>query len=220
MAAVARGDQLCRDTHAIAGPADAAFKDVLHAERIRNTADVVFLASEGECGRSSDDRQAWHVRQCVDDLFGQPVTEVFVFLVSAHVRERQHRDGGSGMVVARREGMMKCFLELFARLKAILGRLCETTCHDPSESCWNRNWQGPWFVTQDRAQSLSRRVAGKGAHSCEHFVEDSAEAENVGARIEHTAISLLRRHVCRGSYQSPDSSSGHIRRVVCQPGQT
>src|SRR5438552_1369354 len=54
-----------------------------------------FFALEGECRGARRNFQPRHFSQRVDDLFGQPVTEILVILVAAHIGEGQHGDGGS-----------------------------------------------------------------------------------------------------------------------------
>jgi hypothetical protein len=77
--------------------AHAAFKDVCDAECFGDLDDVLLLASK-RGGRSARDYlQSLNFGEQVQYLLGQPVAEVFVFLVAAHVGERQHGDGGPAL---------------------------------------------------------------------------------------------------------------------------
>ena len=102
-------DQLRGDAHALAGPADAAFEHRRHVERLRDRRDVDVLALERERRRARRDAQAADLGQHVQQFLRQPVGEVLVLLVAAHVDERQHGDrwgfarGGRGGCGGRRD---------------------------------------------------------------------------------------------------------------------
>src|SRR5688500_11283047 len=57
-----------------------------------NLTDVLVLSLEGERRRPGRHTKRLDLAQCVDDLFGHTVGEVFVLRIGTHVRERQHGD--------------------------------------------------------------------------------------------------------------------------------
>ena len=63
-------------------------RTVVTPQRVGDLADVLGLALEGECRSSGGHLQALNLRQEIDDLLGQPVAEVFIFLITTHVGER------------------------------------------------------------------------------------------------------------------------------------
>ena len=60
------------------------------------------LAFEMKGRRSRDDSQAFDLPQRADDVFGDPVREVFVFFAAAPVLERQDNDRRSRLADSRR----------------------------------------------------------------------------------------------------------------------
>jgi len=92
VAAVASRDELRGHPNAIAGLANAPFEDVSDIEDLGDPADVFLLPPECKRRRSRNDLQSGRLDQQVDDLFGQPIAEVFVLRVRAQVREGQHRN--------------------------------------------------------------------------------------------------------------------------------
>jgi hypothetical protein len=56
------------------------------------------------------------------------------------------------------------------------------------------------FFLQNRAHRVGGRGAVERPLARQHFVENRAQAENVGARVERLAPDLLRRHVSRRSH--------------------
>ena len=85
-------DQLRGDAHAGARLAHAAFEDVSDAELARRVLDVDLLALETERRVARDDRQRRNLRQIGDDVLADPVAEIFLLRISAHILERQHAD--------------------------------------------------------------------------------------------------------------------------------
>ena len=92
MQAAARVDQLRSDADPVAHPLHAALENVVHAEVPRDRRDIFILSLVGERGGASRHAQIRHMRDRVQDLFGDAVAEVFVRRIAAHVNERQHRD--------------------------------------------------------------------------------------------------------------------------------
>ena len=77
-----------------AAPADAPLEDVAHAERPRDLAHVLRLALVGEGRVPGNDEEPRHLRQVGDQVLRDPVREVGLLRLAAHVLERQDRDGG------------------------------------------------------------------------------------------------------------------------------
>jgi hypothetical protein len=92
MAAVGGRDQLRGDADAAPGPPHAAFQDRRHSQSFGNLANVQLFTAKRKRRRPSNHLQPRNLRQSVDDLLGQPVAEIFLLLVAAHVGERQNRD--------------------------------------------------------------------------------------------------------------------------------
>ena len=86
-------DELRGHPDAVPGSAHAAFQDVLYSQRLGDFGDVLLLAAERERGSAGNHLQARNFGEQVQDFFGQPVAEVFVLFVRAHVGEGQDRDG-------------------------------------------------------------------------------------------------------------------------------
>src|SRR5262249_7073429 len=57
---------------------------------------------EGECGVPRYHMERGDLAQIGDDIFADPITEVFLLRVAAHVRERQHTDGWTFWFLALR----------------------------------------------------------------------------------------------------------------------
>jgi len=92
MRPVLRADQLRSDAEAVGGPAHATFENARDAERFRDLSNVDVPAFEGERRGARNHFQAGYLHQSVDDLFGEAVAEVLLFLVAAEVGEREDRD--------------------------------------------------------------------------------------------------------------------------------
>ena len=91
--AVLSVDQLRSHADSASRSTDAPFKNRPDAERLCDPADVLLLAAEGEGRCARGDLEVGDMGQQVDQLLGQAVAEVLVVRVSAHVGEREHRDG-------------------------------------------------------------------------------------------------------------------------------
>ena len=73
------------------GP-DAAFEDITDRELEGNLADVdgSSLVGEGRIARDNEQPAQAGERRC--NILGDPVREIFLFEITAHIRERQYRD--------------------------------------------------------------------------------------------------------------------------------
>ena len=86
-------DQLRADAQPIAGLADAAFDEVADAQLASDRADVGRLTLEQERGVARRDRQRRDLGQIGGDVLADPVAEIFLLRVAAHVGEGQDADG-------------------------------------------------------------------------------------------------------------------------------
>ena len=101
MKAVGGGDQLHRDAQLVAGAAHAAFQHLRDAERAADLAQVFVAVLEIERRRAPRDLHARNVREVVDQLLSEPVSEIVAVGVVAETGERQYRDRVRG---GRRNG--------------------------------------------------------------------------------------------------------------------
>ena len=93
--ATARGvDELRVDANVGAAFAHAAFQDITNAERLRDLSHVVRFAFVRERGIAGDDEQSRHLGQIGDEVLGDPIGEIRLFGIAAHVVERQDGDRG------------------------------------------------------------------------------------------------------------------------------
>ena len=90
LVSIRRIDQLRRDTHAVAGTAHAPFEDVLDIEPGADFADIQILAAQRKRGGPGSDAQTRQSCKRADHFLGQAIAEIFVFLVSAEIREREN----------------------------------------------------------------------------------------------------------------------------------
>src|SRR6516225_920442 len=93
MAAVQAVDQLCRQSHTIAGLANAPFQHIASAENSPDFADVPRLSLEHKTRVASYDQQFLNFRQRRQHVFRDAVGEIFLLGIASHVLDRQHRDG-------------------------------------------------------------------------------------------------------------------------------
>ena len=93
MRAVVGTDELRDHPDRVSGAPYGAFQHGIHIQRLRHVRDRRVLVLEVETGSPRGDPQAVHLGQEVQQFLRQAVTEVFVFLVLAHVDERQDGDG-------------------------------------------------------------------------------------------------------------------------------
>jgi hypothetical protein len=97
-----------------AGLAHAAFQNVRDVELLCDRGDVDVLAFEVKGRGARGHPQAADLGEDIQQLLCQPICEIFVLLVAAHVHERKHGNRRGG-VVNRRE----CGLERRKRLRQI-----------------------------------------------------------------------------------------------------
>jgi hypothetical protein len=96
---------LRRHADAAAAAPDAPFQHGVHAEHFSYPTDVFVLSLERECRRAGDHLEAGHLRQRVDDFFGQAVAEILVIGIATHVDEREHRNGRGTLAVRSASGI-------------------------------------------------------------------------------------------------------------------
>ena len=115
-----RLNELRGDSNVLAGLAHAAFEDGRHVELLRDRRDVHILALEVERRGAGHHPQAADLRQHVQEFLGKTVGEVFLVLLRAQVRERQHRDRRHVLVDGRKQRLerRKCLRQIgMAELK-------------------------------------------------------------------------------------------------------
>src|SRR5271155_2978586 len=84
--------QLGGHAEATAEFAHATFQDIFHVQPLRDAADVLSLSNERQRRGARRHQQTRHLDQCIENVLGQAVAEVFIFLVAAEIGERKHRD--------------------------------------------------------------------------------------------------------------------------------
>ena len=94
-------DQLGGDPHPVVGLAHTAFQHIPHAQLLAHVLYLHRFALVGEGRVAGDDKQAGDLREIGDEVLGDPVAEILLLGVAAHVDEGQHGDGG---LVGQREG--------------------------------------------------------------------------------------------------------------------
>ena len=85
-------DQLGVDPDPRARLADAPLEDVADPEFGGDLGQIGRLALVGETGVAPDHEQTADLAEVGDDIFADPVGEIFLFGIAAHVVERQHGD--------------------------------------------------------------------------------------------------------------------------------
>ena len=141
----------------------------------------------------------------VHDLLGHADAEVILILARAHVDKRQHRDGASvvhllagpnAAVMSRTRDVFERQHEIAGRLEAIGGLLLETAEDDPEQR--RRDGRLPrqlGIPGENGADRVGTRVGRKRRAAGDHFVEDRAGREHVGAMVCPLSPQLLGRHV-------------------------
>ena len=86
--------ELRGDTHAIADLSYATFDDIAHAEFDCDLLHVHRLALVGERRVAGDHEEPAQFRKPGDDVLADPVGKILLFLITAHVVERQHGNRG------------------------------------------------------------------------------------------------------------------------------
>src|SRR5262252_6955498 len=94
MAAVQAVDQLCRQSYAIAGLADAPLQHMADAERSPDFADVSRVSPEHKTRIASDNQQFRNLRQRRQYVFSDTVGKILLLGIAAHILKRQDGDGG------------------------------------------------------------------------------------------------------------------------------
>jgi hypothetical protein len=87
-------DELRRDSDPIASATDRAFQHRPHAEFASNRADIGIFALVSETRAARYYQQSGDFGKIGDDVFAYAVGEIFLFRISRHIVERQHRDRG------------------------------------------------------------------------------------------------------------------------------
>ena len=85
--------ELRGDADAVAVLADAALDDIAHAELFRDLTQMNRAALVDEARVACDHEQPSQPREAGDDVFGDPIGEVFVLGVAAHVGKGEDGDG-------------------------------------------------------------------------------------------------------------------------------
>src|SRR5215472_16329654 len=92
MISIGSRHQLCRDAQTVVSSSYTALENGAHLELFSDNAQVDIFTLEGESGASRDNVKSLNLSQRVDDLLSDPVGEVFVLRIRAHVGERQYHD--------------------------------------------------------------------------------------------------------------------------------
>jgi hypothetical protein len=106
---VSRIDQLCGDTHALAGTLHRTLEHGFHPQLLGDLTHIHIGVLECERGGACSDAQLGDLRQHVQQRLGESVAEVLVVGVAAHVDEGQHRDGRAAVGIGKpRGGRLRC----------------------------------------------------------------------------------------------------------------
>src|SRR5215471_21028046 len=89
--------ELCRDAHAIATLADAAFDQIVDPEFLADPFRVYRLAFVDEGGIASDDEEPAYFGQCRYDVLADAVRKIVLLRLAAHVDEGKYRDSGPAL---------------------------------------------------------------------------------------------------------------------------
>ncbi len=209
--AVGDVDQLGGDAELVAGFPNAALENRLHVQRLAHLLDVDRRALELERRRAGRDAQVLDAPEAVDQLLGDPLAEVVLVLLGAHVGERQHGDRvaslrrllrRSGCDAGDRRALLLDVAQLVEkvtrRLIAVVGALLEAAADDPSQVVRQRDvdrGHRVGVVAQDRRDDVGRGVPLERTRPGEQLIEDDAEREDVRAVVGRAALHLLGRHV-------------------------
>src|SRR6516162_3378674 len=87
-------DQLRRHPHAVARPANAAFKSEPDSEIPTHLWNIYSLVLVDECRVARDHEQAGDLGQVGDNVIADTVAEIFLLQVATHVGEWKHHNGG------------------------------------------------------------------------------------------------------------------------------
>ena len=94
MLVTGRLDQLRGNAHPITGLAHTAFQHIAYAQLLADLAHIGGLAFVGEAGIARHHAEFLKACQFGDQVLGQAVGEIILLGITAHIFERQHRDGG------------------------------------------------------------------------------------------------------------------------------
>src|SRR5215468_7487121 len=89
-------DELHGNAQAISGAANTALENRADVQRPSDFADVQSLSTKSKRRSARGHAKAFDSVELVDQFFCEAVTEILVFLVSAHICERKHRNRVSG----------------------------------------------------------------------------------------------------------------------------
>ena len=85
-------DELARDAHPGSGLPNASFQNKPYAKLLSYLLNLYRFALVSERRVAGDNEEAGHIRQVGNNVFGDAVTEIFLFRVAAHVVEGQDRN--------------------------------------------------------------------------------------------------------------------------------
>ena len=115
-----RLDQLGRDAHPVARAPRAALEHVAHAELAPDLLHRHGAPLVGEARIAGDDEEPAILRQRRDQVLAEPIGEVFLIRVLAHVGERQH---GDRRPIGQRQGALAQFRHRQRRLQRPVDRV-------------------------------------------------------------------------------------------------
>src|SRR5438128_429644 len=91
--AVPAVDELSGDANARGRFSHAAFKDEIDLEVLRDLLHIHRFALVSEDGVAGDDEQPRDLGKIGDDVFTDPVTEIFLLGIAAHINKGENSDG-------------------------------------------------------------------------------------------------------------------------------
>src|SRR5215831_7587045 len=86
-------DQLCSNAHAVAALSDASFEYVANPELSRGSLNVDRFSLVSKRRIARDDEEPTQFRQAGDKILRNPVGEIFLLGIAAHVHKRQYSNG-------------------------------------------------------------------------------------------------------------------------------
>ena len=158
-------------------------------------------------------RKLFNFGELGDDVFGDTVAEIFVFLDAAGIFEIERSQGFLGALFgdnAARIGFVAEFFKIVTELGGSLIARAAAFLHggfdDLAELGRNVRVQarrGGWSAIQNGIKDDGGGVAGEGLAARGHFVENDAEGKEISAQIEFFAASLFGGHVGNGAEGGP-----------------
>jgi hypothetical protein len=158
-------DELGRDPNTITRLANTSLENMVDIEPPADLSEFDILPSEKEGGRAARHLHPRHVRQHVDDLLRQTVTEKLVLFVCAHVGERQYGDGPlvlGGFRVRLCCGFLQRRSHLDHGLIALLRLFGQASPYDSVQTgggethAYEERVDRRWIVVKDGVQGLHR----------------------------------------------------------------